>query len=176
MICSDGRIKLIDFGTVKVSGLSEIASPLQEEVPVGSVNYIAPEYLLQGQVNHQSDLFSLGVIVYEMLSGQLPYKMEHAHRRRPKALNEWHYQSICEHNNAIPEWVDLALKKATHPSVTQRYASYSEFVKDLCEPNMALLNNHKQAPLIERNPIIFWQGLSFLLVLVIILQWVLFNR
>lgn len=171
MLCNDGKIKLIDFGTVKVSGLSEITSPLKEEIPVGSVNYIAPEYLLQGLASQRSDLFSLGVMVYEMLSGRLPYSMEHVHRRRPKGISSWQYCSILDHNKHIPEWVDLALKKACHPALAERYAAYSEFVEDLSQPNMSLLNQSKRAPFIERNPIFFWKLSSLFLLLVVVFQW-----
>ncbi len=173
MICDDGRIKLIDFGTVKVSGLSEIASPICEDVPVGSVDYIAPEYLLEGQADHRSDIFSLGAIIYEMLSGKLPYQMSHAHRRTPKDIHEWRYQSIRNYDKNIPEWIDCALEKATHPSFQQRYEVLSELVKDLYEPNVNLLEKYQRVPLIERNPKVFWQCLSFVFGCIIILQWLL---
>jgi len=173
MICTDGSIKLIDFGTVKVNGLNEIASVIAEEIPVGSVDYIAPEYLLDGQADHRSDIFSLGVIIYEMLSGKLPYNVSHAHRRMPKNRQEWHYQSLAKYNENIPVWIDCALQKATHPNIKRRYDVLSEFSADLYEPNASLLQKHQQAPLLERNPIFVWQGLSALLFLVIIVQWLL---
>lgn len=74
MLTVDGTIKILDFGTVLVAGSNEIISPLDKSIPQGSVNYIAPEYLMGESGNSQSDLFSLAVIVYEMLTGKLPYK------------------------------------------------------------------------------------------------------
>ncbi len=171
MVCDDGSIKLIDFGTVKVNGLSEIVSPISDDIPVGSVDYIAPEYLLNGEASHRSDIFSLGVIIYEMLSGHLPYKMSNAHRSTPKSIQEWRYFPITDYNKNIPQWVDYALRKATHPSEGQRYEALSELMADLRQPNSELIQQYYKAPLIERNPILFWQGLSCLLVITIIAQW-----
>jgi protein phosphatase len=170
MVAVDGGIKLIDFGTVKVQGLNEISSPISEEIPVGSVNYIAPEYLLQNSSDFRSDIFSLGVMVYEMLSGDLPYEMGHAHRRLPKDISEWRYQSIREYNKNIPDWVDCALKKAVHPNKHNRYNALSEFVSDLCHPNSALTERYKKAPLIERNPVVVWQGVAFILFVLLVVQ------
>jgi serine/threonine protein kinase/serine/threonine protein phosphatase PrpC len=175
MITREGGVKLIDFGTVKVQGLNEINSPISEEIPVGSVNYIAPEYLLQDVSDFRSDIFSLGVIVYEMLSGALPYKMGHVHRRLPKNTSEWRYQSIREHNKDVPEWIDLAIKKAVNPNITKRYEALSEFVSDLSQPNVNLVETYKKSPLIERNPVIVWQGATLVLLLVVILQFIVNN-
>ncbi len=94
MLDENNYMKLIDFGTVLVNGLSEIASPLREEYPIGSVDYIAPEYLLGYQVTHQADIFSLGVMVYEMLSGKLPYDTASSRYRIPKHFQLWHYRSV----------------------------------------------------------------------------------
>jgi serine/threonine protein phosphatase PrpC len=170
MVTADGSIKLIDFGTVKVQGLSEINSPISEEIPVGSVNYIAPEYLLQDSCDFRSDIFSLGIIMYEMLAGALPYQMGHVHRRMPKKISEWRYQSIREHNKDIPEWIDYALKKAVHPNIHKRYNALSEFVSDLCQPNSVLTEDYKKAPLIERNPVVVWQGVAVVLLVLLIAQ------
>jgi protein phosphatase len=170
MICDDGNIKLIDFGTVKVQGLNEINSLINEEVPVGSVNYIAPEYLLEGYCDFRSDIFSVGMIAYEILSGKLPYNMGHTHRRKPKSLSEWHYQSMGKSTQEIPEWIDCALQKAVHPNIQRRYDSLSEFVADLSQPNTQLIEHRHKAPLLERHPVVVWQGVSCVLLAVVIVQ------
>ncbi len=174
MITTQGHIKIIDFGTVKVKGLQEIASPVTEDIPVGSVNYIAPEYLLDNMDDYRSDIFSLGVITYEMLSGKLPFQMENSHRRRPKSISQWRYQSIRRYSPSVPDWVDCALQQATQPSIYKRYDAFSAFFTDLCQPNNTLLNNHLKPPLIERHPTRVWQGVSAILLFILIVQTILF--
>lgn len=165
------QVRLIDFGTVQVSGLEEIASPLREEYPVGSVEYIAPEYLLGQRGGFQADIFSLGVIVYEMLTGKVPFKVS-AHRL-PKHLRDWQYRPAREQRTDVPIWVDVALKKATHPNAVNRHEALSEFLNDLCTPNESMARQYESAPLLERNPLRFWQIVAGILFAVMMVQWVL---
>ena len=67
-----------------------------------------------------------------------------------------------------PAWIDAVLKKAVHPDPRKRYEELSEFVHDLHHPNAALLDA-APAPLIERNPLLFWKALSLLLALALLL-------
>ncbi|HEB28456.1 MAG TPA: bifunctional protein-serine/threonine kinase/phosphatase [Porticoccus sp.] len=170
IIDKNEQIKLIDFGTVQVSGLNEISSPLNEEFPVGSVDYIAPEYLMGQRGTYRSDLFSLGVIIYEMLSGKQPFNLSNTHRRTPKHFGEWQYHSAQEYRSDIPLWLDLALEKATNPNPTGRYSALSEFYADLCTPNKIMVNKREQSPLLERNPVRLWKMVSALLLIIVVLQ------
>lgn len=170
MIDPDGHIKLIDFGTVQVSGLKEITSPLGEDCPVGSVDYIAPEYLIEQSGSYRSDLFSLGVIVYEMLTGALPFNMSNTHRRIPKQFAEWRYRSALDVRPDLPSWLDLALEKAAAPNPGRRYAAMSEFYRDLCVPNQTMVDAREKAPLLERNPLRFWQLVAAVLFIIVVVQ------
>lgn len=169
MIDNNNRIKLIDFGTVQVSSLQEICSPIQEACPVGSLNYIAPEYLLGQKGESRSDIFSLGVLVYEMLSGELPFKPRAYKNSVPRHYSQWNYIPIAMRRSDIPLWVDLALKGAVAPDPRDRCQALSEFTHDLRVPNKAHLQRQDQAPLIERDPLRFWKFLS--LSLFILLGW-----
>ncbi len=151
-----------------MEGLEEISSPLSEEIPVGSVDYIAPEYLL-GSIHQSSDLFSLGVIVYEMLCGHLPYK-EVTAQRYPKRFADWRFRSITDFRKDVPVWMSLSLKKATEPDPRNRYQAFSEFLQDISTPNDSLIAHSRQVPLIERHPVLFWQLLSFILFVIVIFQ------
>ncbi|MGH1469718.1 MAG: protein kinase domain-containing protein [Cellvibrionaceae bacterium] len=166
----NNQAKIIDFGTVLVEGLEEIDSPLSEEIPVGSVDYIAPEYLL-GSIHPSSDLFSLGVIIYEMLCGHLPYK-ELTAQAHPKRFADWKFRSMTNFRKDIPIWVGLTLKKACEPDPRNRYQAFSEFLHDMSTPNDSLISKQQKAPLIERNPVLFWQVLSAILFLIIIVQFI----
>ena len=170
MLTHEGTVKLVDFGTIRVASLAQIASPIEEEVAVGSVNYVAPETLLRNETTHGSDLFSLGVITYEMLTGELPFKPFAYKDYQPANWSEWRYRSLHQTRKALPAWVDAALRKACAPQPEQRYQAYSEFLRDLEQPNEAHLNALKHMPLMERNPLAFWQILCALLLIANIVQ------
>lgn len=164
MISHNQEVKLIDFGTVQVAALSEISSDEEDDTPVGSVNYVAPEYLLTNRCEHVSDIFSLGVMTYEMLTNALPYKSFIYKDYRPKTLGEWHYIPIYQTQCKLPIWVDMALRRATAPNPDNRYQALSEFLSDLHQPNEVHLAAIKNAPLLERNPLLFWKVTCALLV------------
>lgn len=171
MLATDGTIKILDFGTVLVAGSNEIISPLDKSIPQGSVNYIAPEYLMGEAGNSLSDLFSLAVIVYEMLTGKLPYK-----ERSPKAAQLKYYADLdyipsIQHRKDLPLWVEGCLRKALQPNPSHRYGAFSEFLQDLTVPNRSLEASIRAKPLMERNPTLFWQSCCALLVLLNIYQW-----
>ncbi len=169
-----GRVRIIDFGTVQVNGLDEIASPISEAVPVGAVDYIAPEYLLGEKGRYGSDLFSLGVIAYEMLTGALPYQSPRVQRVSVRDYEHWQYRSAMSVRSDIPLWLDLALQKATAPKPSQRYAALSEFLQDLKTPNREMLSERESAPLLERDPLSFWKWVSGALLIVVLVQlWLL---
>ena len=170
MVTENNKIKLIDFGTVQVAGLEEIVSPIEEERLAGAVGYIAPEYLLGQKGVHRSDIFSIGVIVYEMLTGELPYKPTLMQRQHATTFSDWQYIRAQKVNKAVPDWIDLALRKATEPNISHRYHAMSEFLQDLKTPNRQMLSKLQSAPLLERNPIAFWKMLSAVLALIIIIQ------
>lgn len=174
IITPQKKAMIIDFGTVQVEGLDEISSTLEEEVPVGSVDYIAPEYLRGEKGLHYSDIFSVGVIVYEMLTGKLPYKTSAAQQRNPQRYQDWHYHSARSARKDIPQWLDLALEKACAESPVKRYHVMSEFLADIITPNSHLVSERDSAPLIRRNPLLFWQWVSALLFVTVLVEaWLL---
>ncbi len=168
MINQFGQIKLIDYGAAFIASLDENDDTIKETVPQGSLNYIAPETLQTLKSDHQSDLFSLAVICYEMLTGKLPYKPKKQANMANYSTNQWHYRSVKHHRNELPIWLDLCLQKACHSDPNQRYLAFSEFNNDLNKPNIDVVECYKNQPLIERDPVKFWQSVSlFLFVLLI---------
>lgn len=163
MITRKGQVKLIDFGTVQVKGLAELPTALEEEVPVGSVNYIAPEYVIDKIADARSDLFGLAVMVYEMLAGEQPYRMEKVYRRGAKSWSEWKYHPLTERRKDIPKWVDLAIEKGCHPDVKQRHQAYSEFWSDFTTPSSELMSAYQQRPLLSRAGLEFWKSAALVL-------------
>jgi protein phosphatase len=168
MLTPQGVLKLIDFGTVQVKGLGDVHHRLREEVPVGTADYLAPEYLMGEHGEHRSDIFSLGVMTYEMLAGALPYKSLPTNIDSIRSYERWRYQSVTAFRADLPLWIDVCLRKACAPRPSQRYESLSEFLRDLDVPNTALVAEHVDRPVLERNPLRFWQGVSLVLLLLLV--------
>ncbi|MDQ7016365.1 MAG: serine/threonine-protein kinase [Gammaproteobacteria bacterium] len=162
MIDQHDNIKIIDFGSTQVAGLKEIYTPIQKQSSAmqGTANYIAPELFEGFEGSFRSDLYSLGVTIYEMLSGgKFPYgKLEKA-----QAHKNYDYRSVRQYNNNVPIWMDGAIQKAVHPDRHQRYDSFSEFQHDLSTPNPDFMKT--SLPLIERHPLAFWRSVSAILLL-----------
>ena len=167
MIDSTGTVKIIDFGATRVAGIAEIATPIEQINLLGSAAYAAPEYFLGEPGSARADLFSLGVIAYQMLTGRLPFGAEVPKARTRKAQRKLNYRSALSDERELPAWMDDAIRKAVQPDPLQRYDELSEFIYDLHHPNQAFLNKTRP-PLIERNPVVFWKSVSFVLLLVII--------
>lgn len=163
MINQDGRVKILDFGTVKIAGVEEMNSPLEKSIPQGSVNYVAPEYLLGEPGNFKSDLFSLGVILYEMITGKLPYKEMSTNDIKLSSYAEMDYTPALHHRKDLPLWVEGSLRKAVQPNPRFRYQAFSELQADLTHPNQSLEAKVKHQPLMEKNPLLVWKLIALLL-------------
>jgi protein phosphatase len=170
MINSAGQITLIDYGTVLIAAQDEVANTLPETVPQGTLNYIAPETLLTMHADHQSDLFSLGVVCYEILSGSLPYKPMASNHEKVKEYSLWQYHSIKDYRPDLPLWLDLTLKKSVQADPKLRYQAFSEFLADLNKPNIDVLQEYQSLPLIKRYPVQFWQALAFALFIALLIS------
>lgn len=170
LIDERGTAKIIDFGSTRVAGLEELSILAHEHI-LGTVQYTAPECFLGQPGSSQSDLYSLGVICYQMLSGRLPYGARVARARTRAAQQRLAYESVLDEKRAIPVWIDDTLRRAVHVNPSKRYAELSEFVYDLRHPNAAFMRR-TQLPLFERNPALFWRRVSLVLfVIIIVLLW-----
>jgi serine/threonine protein kinase len=167
MLDKTGTVKIIDFGATKITGLTEAARPGGRNDILGTAQYTAPEYFLGDSGSPRSDMFSLGVITYQMLTGKLPYGAEIAKIRTRSQLGKLKYISATGDRREIPAWIDGALRKAVHPDPIRRYQSLSEYTFDLRRPNPNYLNA-SATPLIERNPLLFWKCTTAILAIVIV--------
>jgi serine/threonine protein kinase len=166
-------LKIIDFGSTKIAGLAEIKSVVEHNQIVGTANYSAPEYFKGEAGTTRSDIYALGVIAYEMLTGKLPYGEISAERAAKKKFN---YIPARQYNSTIPDWMDVCLQKAVNPNPAKRYELLSEFISDFSKPNQSLLDRNMSQPLLERNPLGFWRGVAFIQFTIIILLLFYFLR
>jgi serine/threonine protein phosphatase PrpC/predicted Ser/Thr protein kinase len=168
MIDSTGTVRIIDFGSVRVAGISDMAgSPRQQEL-LGTPQYTAAEYFLGEAGTERSDQFSLGVIAYQMLTGRLPYGAQLAKCKTLASQRKLKYNTLLDDEREIPAWVDDVIKKSVHPNPFKRYQELSEFVFDLSQPNKEFLNKVRP-PMMERNPVLFWKGTSFILAVMVVI-------
>lgn len=156
MINEADRIKIIDFGAVHAAGLAELATVLQRQHPEGTLNYTAPEYLIGQKGSKCSDIFSLSVIIYEMLSGKLPFKEKKINKFQLKSYHHMHYIPITTYRTDLPRWLDQVLKKGCMPNPEKRYQLLSELIHNLKTPKNDLISIDYE-PLIQRNPLLLWQ-------------------
>lgn len=168
MFGKNGVVKIIDFGSVKIAGIAEI-TPIDLDGAdniLGTLNYTAPEYHLGQRGSVKSDLYSLAVITYEMLNGALPFGQDMPEKPSQGFLANLSYIPSFHHNPMVPTWIDGALKKATSITPELRYDELTEFLYDLNTPNPSFMRPEDSIPLLQRNPLRFWQGLSATLVII----------
>jgi hypothetical protein len=171
MIDRTGTVKIIDFGSTKVKGVIEATPSIDTGDILGTAQYTAPEYFIGESGTPRSDIFSLGVITYQMLTGRLPYGAQVAKTRTKSQQRKLKYTSVLDDSREIPAWIDDVLRKAVDPDPYRRYDELSEYIFDLRHPNKNYLKS-PPVPLIERNPLLFWKCLA--LVLGGIILWLLF--
>ncbi|MDO6695163.1 bifunctional protein-serine/threonine kinase/phosphatase [Aliiglaciecola sp. 3_MG-2023] len=169
MITTAGEVKLIDFGTVYVGAIAETQVSQDESVPVGSVNYIAPEYLLDNQFDFRSDLFSVAVVCFEMLTGHLPFKEGSPQSSSGLTADNWRYLSLRQFRPDLPQWLDITLAKGLVTNPQQRYQAFSEFLMDLNKPNTTMLAQTQHRPLIQRHPLKLFKIIALIEFIIILL-------
>jgi len=129
MVLRDGSVKVADFGIARL--LSAQQATLTQEA-LGSVHYISPEQAKGSRIDCRSDLYSAGVVLYEMLTGQLPFEGD-----SPVSVAIQHINSIPlsprEHNPDIPEALEAITMKAMAPNMKARYMDADEMLADLEE-------------------------------------------
>lgn len=158
MLDHNKHLTLIDLASCQVTSLQE--RYFADTRIKGTLAYTAPEIFLYEQATPASDIFSLAVILYQMLTGKLPYGHLVNQINRARDLNKLSYTSIKVYDPQLPKWLDNVLRKALHPKVQHRYQEVSELVYDLQHRKDQEASYHSLA---DDNPVRFWQGISALL-------------
>lgn len=127
LIKADSTAKITDFGIASVQGAIQLT---QHDSVMGSVHYLAPECSRGESASEQSDIYSLGIVLYEMLTGDLPYKGDAAVQVAMKHMQE-EIPSIRSMNNSIEQSIENIIIKATSKNKLTRYQSAQEMLEDL---------------------------------------------
>lgn len=127
LIKDDGTVKLADFGIAVLNNTVDITS---KGSVLGSVHYLAPELAKGGSASMQSDIYSLGIVFYELLTGDVPYKGD-----TPVQVALCHVRNnvpyVRDFNPDIPQAVENIVIKATARSLKDRYQNVAFLIKDL---------------------------------------------
>jgi class 3 adenylate cyclase/tetratricopeptide (TPR) repeat protein len=134
MVTNDGVVKILDFGLAKFTGPSDSTKVAQV---VGTVNYMSPEQARGGNVDPRTDLWSAGVVFYEMLTGRLPFKGDSERAFIHSVLND-HPILPTEVREDIPEEAEEIIIKCLEKSPLDRYGSAEELLEALAKLKKAL--------------------------------------
>lgn len=127
MITSDMRVKVTDFGIARAGGGSTMTA---DNSIIGSVHYISPEQARGSVLDGRTDLYSLGIVLYEMLTGKVPFECD-----SPVAVAMKHIEEVpvspVEYNNKVTYSVDQMVMKAISKNIDDRYQTASAFRNDI---------------------------------------------
>ena len=127
IITEDGTAKVTDFGIAKAVSNSTITA---FGTTIGSVHYFSPEHARGGYTDAKSDLYSLGVVLYEMVTGRVPFDADTPVSVALKHMQEKPIEPIVL-NPAIPQSLNNLIMKAMQKDPNQRYSSATEMIEDL---------------------------------------------
>lgn len=134
LLTADGTAKIADFGIAKAVNSGTIVNG--DETVMGSVHYFSPEQARGGYVDEKSDIYSLGIVLYEMLTGQVPFDAENPVAVAMKHMNEEMVPPSALVPD-IPYEVEEIVFKATDKYQTNRYRSADEMVEALNKANLS---------------------------------------
>ena len=113
-------------------------------------------------IAERTEIFAIGVTLYQALSGNYPYgEVERFQTPRFDAPP----RRLTRLNAAVPPWLDSIILRALDPEPERRYQHFSEMAYDLAHPERVAPHHRKDAPLLERNPLLFYKVLCVVLLL-----------
>src|SRR5262249_22727248 len=121
------RVKLTDFGLARAVDDDSLT---QSGVIAGTPQYMSPEQARGEPVDHRSDLFSLGSVIYEMVTGHVPFRASNAMAILKRVCEE-EPPSLRESNPQVPPWLEMIVAKLMTKDVRQRFQSADEVVEAL---------------------------------------------
>ncbi|MDP3025175.1 MAG: serine/threonine-protein kinase [candidate division Zixibacteria bacterium] len=127
MVTQDGQVKIMDFGLARLEGVDHLT---ETGSTLGTAAYMSPEQAQGEEVDQRSDIFSFGVVLYELLTGRLPFRGEHIPAIIYSILNE-NPEPVARYKVNVPEGLQRIVDKALAKDREERYQHIDDLLADL---------------------------------------------
>jgi len=176
MVMERGQAKIMDFGLARVTGSTMVT---QEGAIMGTITYMSPEQAKGRKVDHRTDIWSFGVVLYEMLTGQLPFKGEQEQGVIYSILNEKPVP-IKATKADIPAPLEQVVYRALEKDPDKRYQQIAELIEDLRSISAGIVPEEikvrlRKEKLRQRKRTILYAGTAGLIILLTTLSLILFT-
>ena len=165
LITEDGQVKIVDFGLAKLAGRTMVT---KEGTTLGTVAYMSPEQTQGSAVDHRTDIWAVGVILYEMLTGKRPFEGSYDQAVMYSILNETP-EPVTKLNASIPNSLEQVVTKALEKHPDKRYQNVGDFLEDLKSISEGIVPEEiksrvRKAKLHKRKKIILYSFSAVLIV------------
>ena len=175
MVDDRNQAKIMDFGLARMTGTTLLT---QEGAAMGTIAYMSPEQARGKEVDHRTDIWSFGVVLYEMLTGELPFKGEHE-QAVVYSIRKDKPRPITEVNAEIPPSIEQVVDKALEKDADKRYQQVDELLDDLKSISAGIVPEEIKArlrkeKLRKRKRAILYAGAVGLVIVIAVLALTLF--